>query len=216
MNEFDKTYEEEMRSLTEGAFKSLATAGLLGLGALGADNAVADYNKAPVVQPRMSDSELINKTLPFTKWAEGYRDLVYDDKGNPAIGYGANLNSLHISREFEKLGYSIHQLKNRNQRISEKHAEMVLKRGLEQALRDAKQFVYNFDELDPIAKLVLVDMSYNLGLDRISKFKKFKSALERRDYKSAKAEMIDSKWYSDVGRRSRRLVQLMDTVADRM
>jgi len=58
-------------------------------------------------------------------------------------------------------------------------------------------------------------MSYNMGLTKLSKFKNFKSALESQDYYSAKKEMIDSKWYTDVGRRSKRLVQLMDTLADR-
>lgn len=208
-----------MRRINEGAFKSLATAGMLGLGALGGAQAFnTNQNASQPVRsiPTVSDETILVKTLPLTKWAEGYRDMMYkDSKGIPTIGYGSNLNAAHIRKELESLGYSPTSLLARNQAIREKDAEILLKRGMAQALKDAKKFASNWDQLDPIAKVVLVDMSYNLGLTRLSKFKRFRSALERLDYAEARDEMIDSKWYNDVGRRSKRLVQLMDTLASR-
>lgn len=216
MNDFDDIYEEEMRILTEGAFKNIATAGMLGLGALGADNAVADHNTRPPIQKKVTDDFILNKTLPLTKWAEGFRESVYkDSKGILSVGYGFNLNSPHIIKELENFGYSSRNLMNRNEVITERDAEAVLKRLMAKSLQDAKQFVTNFDQLDPIAQIVVIDMSYNLGLTRLSKFKRFKSALERLDYDSAWREMEDSAWYSQVGRRSKRLVQLVKTIADR-
>lgn len=208
MTEFDIMYENVM--------KSLMTAGLIGSGAVGSYSDVASYNSTPPVVKNISDDQIINKTLPVTKWAEGFRGSVYkDSKGIPTVGYGFNLNSQHIIKELENFGYSSRNLISRNEVLREKDAEIILKRLMEKSLNESKQFVNNFDELDPIAQIVLLDMTYNLGLTKLSKFNRFKSALEREDYKSAKAEMIDSKWYSDVGRRSRRLVQLMDAVADR-
>jgi len=217
MDNFDKLYEEEIMRINEGAFKSLATASALGIGALaGANNGAKEYNQTPAVQPRANDDFIINKTLPITKWAEGFREGVYEDsEGIPSVGFGFNLRTAHIRKELENVGYDIENIKNRNEVVDEAKAEIVLKRLMVQALNDAKQFVNNFDELDPIAQIVLVDMSYNMGLTKLSKFKNFKSALESQDYYSAKKEMIDSKWYTDVGRRSKRLVQLMDTLADR-
>ena len=94
-------------------------------------------------------------------------------------------------------------------------AEKLLMFGMAQALKDAKQFAPNWDELEPIAKTILVDMSYNLGYTKLAKFKNFREALSRLDYDRAKAEMIDSNWYEQVGRRSKRLVSMMDTLAEK-
>jgi len=217
MTNFDNLYEEEMMRIEEGAFKSLATAGVLGLGALaGGNDAQADYNR-PAITQRVSDETILSKTLPLTKWAEGFRDTMYKDSvGVPTIGYGSNLNSPHIQAELEKLGYSTRSLLARNDVIKEKDAEIMLNRGMVQALKDAQTFVGpEWHDLDPIAKIVVLDMSYNLGLTRLSKFKNFKSALEQQDYRTAGEEMIDSEWYGQVGWRSKRLADMMNQLADR-
>ena len=59
MNEFDKLFEEEMSKLAEGRFKSMATAGLMGLGALGgASNADATPNQPTTqVETEMRSTE---------------------------------------------------------------------------------------------------------------------------------------------------------------
>ena len=124
MNEFDKVFEEEMGRITEGAFKSLATAGLTGLAAVtGANNAIANYNERPPITQKVTDETILAKTLPFTKWAEGYRSTVYRDSQNAlTIGYGSNLGSEHIQKELEKLGYSVRALRSGQQSINEKDA----------------------------------------------------------------------------------------------
>lgn len=58
---------------------------------------------------------------------------------------------------------------------------------------------------------VLVSMAFNLGRPRLSKFKNMVAAVNTRDYNKAADEMIDSKWYGQVGRRSEELVELMRT-----
>lgn len=223
MKEFDKIFDDEMSKLEEGTLKSLATAGLVGLGALGgASNADAGQS-APTTQvrpqrrvQRVSDEFILTKTLPLTKWAEGYRDMQYKDSlGVPSIGYGSNLTSPHIRGYLEDLGYSVSDLLNRRQEIKEEDAEILLKRGMVQALKDAKSFVNNWDQLDPIAKIILVDMSYNLGLTKLNKFKEMRAGLEALDYNKAKVEMKDSDWYNQVGRRSKRLEGMMEQVAIR-
>jgi lysozyme len=211
MNNFDVVYDDEMTRINENAFKSILGAGLVGLGSL--NGAVGANVPPPIHAPvaKISDDVILANTLPFTKKHEGFDDHVYyDDYDNPTIGYGFNLNTRHIRNDLESLGYSIKNLLSGNETLDEKDASVVLQYGLQQALNDAKRFVSNWDELNPIAKIVLVDMSYNLGYTRLSKFKKFRSALESLDYAKASEEMIDSKWYTDVGRRSRRLVDMMN------
>ena len=223
MDNFDKIFNDEMSKLDEGAFKSLATAGLVGLGALGGTSNADARTNDPTTQvspssrvQRVSDETILTKTLPLTKWAEGYRDMAYDDTlGVSSIGYGSNLTSPHIQRYLQDLGYSVSDLTNRRLEIKEEDAEILLKRGMSQALKDAKEFVNNWDQLDPIAKVILVDMSYNLGLTSLNKFKNFKAGLEALDYDTASKEMVDSSWYRQVGRRSKRLVAMMDQLANR-
>ena len=52
---------------------------------------------------------------------------------------------------------------------------------------------------------VLANMAFNLGITRLLNFKKFLGALELKHYKTAAAEMMDSRWATQVGPRATRL-----------
>ena len=56
---------------------------------------------------------------------------------------------------------------------------------------------------------VLIDMSFNLCSNKFSEFEDFRKALLKKDYQKAAAEMVDSKWYSQVGNRSIELVSIV-------
>ena len=56
---------------------------------------------------------------------------------------------------------------------------------------------------------VLVNMSFNLGYPRLNRFVKMKEAVANKDYQKAAEEMLDSNWYTQVGRRGPELVSLM-------
>ena len=68
-----------------------------------------------------------------------------------------------------------------------------------------------FGRLDDVRQAVLIDMCYNIGMAGLMKFKNFLKALENQDYGVAAAEMIDSKWYRQVGVRGVRNVKIMRT-----
>ena len=52
---------------------------------------------------------------------------------------------------------------------------------------------------------VLVNMLFNLGRPRLSKFKKFIGAINESDWDTAAVEMMDSRWANQVGPRANRL-----------
>jgi len=52
---------------------------------------------------------------------------------------------------------------------------------------------------------VLVNMCFNLGGTRLSKFKNMIKACREHDWKEMAIQMEDSKWYGQVGRRSKEL-----------
>ena len=79
----------------------------------------------------------------------------------------------------------------------------------EVAVADAELLVNDlYDHPDDVAR-VLVNMVFNLGRPRLSKFKKMLAAVNEKQYLVAANEMIDSKWYKQVGNRSAELVNIM-------
>jgi GH24 family phage-related lysozyme (muramidase) len=52
-------------------------------------------------------------------------------------------------------------------------------------------------------------MAFNLGRNRLSKFKNMLRYVNEGNYIMAANEMVNSKWYGQVGRRSKELVDIM-------
>ena len=77
------------------------------------------------------------------------------------------------------------------------------------AIADAELLVNNLSDHPDFVSRVLVNMAFNIGRPRLSKFKNMLAAIEAKDYNRAADEMIDSKWYHQVGRRSQELVEIM-------
>ena len=61
---------------------------------------------------------------------------------------------------------------------------------------------------------VLVNMAFNLGRTRLSKFKKMLAHIEEKNYLMAANEMINSKWYRQVKTRGVELVNIMKDAKD--
>lgn len=79
------------------------------------------------------------------------------------------------------------------------------------AIADAELLVNNLSDHPDFVSRVLVNMAFNIGRPRLSQFKKMLAAIEAKDYNLAAEEMMDSKWYHQVGRRSKELVEIMRT-----
>ena len=59
-----------------------------------------------------------------------------------------------------------------------------------------------YSELDEVRKDAMIDMCFNMGLHRLSKFKKSLAAMANGDYDIAALEFLDSNWAKQVGSRS--------------
>lgn len=82
---------------------------------------------------------------------------------------------------------------------------------LQEAVDDADDFLGDGEYPDEV-KQIVTNMAFNLGPNRLKKFKKFKKALADGDWDAAADEMVDSKWYGQVKDRSKRLVARMRAV----
>ena len=59
---------------------------------------------------------------------------------------------------------------------------------------------------------ILVNMMFNMGRPRLSKFKNFRAALEEGNWTRAAEEGRDSLWYKQVTNRAERLMKRMENV----
>lgn len=72
----------------------------------------------------------------------------------------------------------------------------------------------DFATLPEEAQLILANMMFNMGLPRMSKFKKMVAAVEAGDWSEAAVQMKDSKWYTQVTNRAERLIERMRNVVN--
>lgn len=126
----------------------------------------------------------------FAEWAESRRKFPYEDSvGKLTIGIGRNLEDRGISDD------EIDFLFNNDQQIVSKEVERLP----------------YWEKLDAVRQMVVFDMVFNMGFRRFLGFVKTNEALARGDYRLAAAEMQDSKWFRQTGRRARALVNAMFT-----
>ena len=81
-------------------------------------------------------------------------------------------------------------------------------------LDECKVLYPDFDELPEECQHIIANMMFNMGRPRLSKFKMMKAAVDARDFNAAADQMVDSKWYTQVPNRARRLVDRMRALAD--
>ena len=67
----------------------------------------------------------------------------------------------------------------------------------------------NFYDLPEDIQHVLVNMTFNLGGSRFGKFNNMWKAVVSEDWKKMAVEMEDSRWFRQVGRRSKELQELV-------
>lgn len=86
---------------------------------------------------------------------------------------------------------------------------LMLENDIRDAEADARYLFKGFDFLSENRKAVLLNMSFNLGRDRLSGFQRFISAVGQGNYSGAAKEMEDSAWFRQVGDRAKRLQKQM-------
>ena len=76
------------------------------------------------------------------------------------------------------------------------------KEDVDEAVADCCALFLNFASLPDQVQRVLVNMAFNLGRSRLGKFKNMITAVNEGNWQKAADEMVDSRWYNQVGNRS--------------
>ena len=67
----------------------------------------------------------------------------------------------------------------------------------------------DFEKLPEVIQRVLVNMCFNLGGTRLSKFRNMLKACREHNWEEMSVQMQDSRWYGQVGRRSKELQEMV-------
>lgn len=128
--------------------------------------------------------------MQYTRRYEGLSVFAYQcPSGHLTIGYGHNLEN----------------------GISPQTAQFMLQQDMQSAeYALAKKLPY-WTQLNEVRQFVLVDMCFNMGLAKLTTFKKMFRAIKQQDYQAAAREMLNSRWAGQVGHRAQELASMMKT-----
>ncbi len=113
-----------------------------------------------------------------------YKDTV----GKLTIGVGRNIDDKGITAE---------------------EAMFLLENDIKECIEDLKNIFQGYDDLNEPRQRALIDMRFNLGPARFRQFKKMIAAVNEKDFNKAADEMMNSKWYNQVGQRAKSLIEMI-------
>jgi GH24 family phage-related lysozyme (muramidase) len=150
-----------------------------------------------------------NRTLlnSYISQNEGILNQVYfDSLGIPTIGIGFNLNRIDARSCIESLGISFNKLLRNEFGLSSEQIQILFERDVDSSIKIAERLFNDFSRISFARQIILVDLAFNLGESRLSKFQKMISAVNNRDWTRAAFELEDSLWFRQVGNRGPRNV----------
>lgn len=93
--------------------------------------------------------------------------------------------------------------------ITRQEAYYLLRNDVDQCHRQLSLTIPFYDRLPSDKKEILLNMCFNMGINRLLAFKRMLAAMAVNDWESAAHEMEDSAWARQVQDRARRLMEKM-------
>jgi len=129
-------------------------------------------------------------------------DIYLDHLGYPTFGIG------HLITEDDpEHGQPV------GTEVSKERVEEAFEKDCEWVVRDCHKLYDSFDDLPEEVQQIVANMMFNLGYPRLSAFKGMKAGVDSQDWNEAADQMVDSRWYRQVGARAERLVERMRALA---
>lgn len=126
----------------------------------------------------------LNRMAAILRRNEGLRLKPYHcTAGKLTVGYGRNLEDVGITRD---------------------EAEAMLANDIRKTAADLDWALPWWRDLSDVRQEALCDMAFNLGLPRLSGFRRMLAALSEGQWADAAAECLNSKYARDVGARAER------------
>ena len=126
------------------------------------------------------------RLITSIKKNEGFSSKPYlDTTGHLTIGYGTKLP------------------------ITKKEAELLLFHRLVEKIKELEKKYPKFNNLDGLVQMMLIEMSYQMGVKGVLSFTDMLKHLENENYDLAYKEGLDSLWYRQTPNRARRVLKVL-------
>lgn len=136
----------------------------------------------------------MDNLIDMLKRHEGVETHAYEcTEGKVTIGVGRNID--------QKGGLG----------LSEDEIDYLLSNDILRCIKElSKEYVW-FGDLDEVRQEAIIDTFFCLGATRFRGFKMMIAAMERADYKEAAAQLLDSRFAKQTGRRATELANMIET-----
>jgi len=166
-------------------------------------------SQAPSTNPSSRESESsASSPAPSqgssSKWIELATDQIKQDEGLVLHSYADTLG-------YATIGYGRLVDQRKGGGISEDEALYLLKNDVNARLNVLENAIDFFARLDDARKAVLLNMSFQLGITGLLKFKNTLAKIEMGDYDGAADNMLKSLWARQTTNRAGRLAEQMRT-----
>lgn len=150
----------------------------------------------------------------FTKRAEGCRLHVYrDTRGIRTIGIGHSLDTGDNSH-IVQLGLSPTDLKLGNISLTQEQADDLFELDMEGMMPALRRLVPQLDLMPKVVQLILSDLIFNMGPHTLATFRNTLKSFNEGKYSEAARGLRNSLWYTQVGDRSKAIVQALRALPD--
>ena len=139
-----------------------------------------------------------------SKWIEIATEQIKEDEGLVLHAYADTLG-------YSTIGYGRLIDKRKGGGINQDEANYLLQNDVNARLMVLKNAVDCFARLDDARKAVLLNMSFQLGIAGLLKFKSTLGYIEAGDYENAATNMMKSLWARQTPNRAGRLAEQMRT-----
>ena len=120
--------------------------------------------------------------------------MYFDKLGNQTIGYG------HLVKKNENF--------SKNKKYSKKKLEIIFNNDFKLSVSNFKKN-YNHNTMSKNTQEVLIEMTFQLGIKNLLKFKKFNQLLKQKLFYQAALEMLDSKWHQQTPKRVETSIKIL-------
>jgi len=144
----------------------------------------------------------IDKLREEIKIDEGVKYEIYlDHLSLPTLGVG------HLIKESDpEHGLPV------GTEISEERVNELFDEDIKITVSECEQLYGNFNNLPEEAQHICLNMMFNMGRPRLSKFVKFGKALSENNWSECAIQMEDSRWHKQVTNRANRLISRMKAI----
>ena len=145
------------------------------------------------------NNKLIEQLKEQLKIDEGVKYEVYEDH----LGYATFGIGHLITTADEEYQWPV------GTKVSEERVNEVFLKDVQTFIKETQKVFPDLINKPDNIQMVLVNMCFNLGAPRLSKFIKFITAINDEQWIEAAVEMMDSNWANQVGPRAERLKQIV-------